>query len=93
MAQDRPDEATVHATCDNKGCDVPAVFTCERCGHRCCADHARHQTIERRVYRDEAGYQPVLERAPSHFEAYTLCVRCSTKPFEGKPAQPPSELP
>lgn len=85
MAQDQHDDATLHATCYSKGCDLPAGYTCERCHHRFCANHVQNQTIERRVYRDETGYRPVLERPSSRFEAHTLCLRCSTKPFTGHP--------
>jgi hypothetical protein len=88
VAQDQHDNDTSHATCYSKGCDLPAGYTCERCNHRICADHVRHQTIERRIYRGETGYRPVLERPSSRFEAHTLCIRCSTRPFPGHvPAQ------
>jgi hypothetical protein len=86
---DQPGNRASPTSCHTRGCALPAVYTCDRCGHLCCADHVRHQTIERRVYRDETEYQPVLERASSHFESYTFCSRCSTKPFNGKPAQQP----
>ena len=93
MAQDQPSDAASHATCQNKGCALPAVYTCDRCGHLCCAEHVRHQTIERRVYPDESGYRPVLERASSQFETYTLCIRCSSKPITGKPVRQALQLP
>lgn len=85
MAQDQHDDATLHATCNSEGCDLPPDYTYERGHHRVCADQLRHQTTERRVYRDETGYRPVLERPSSRFEAYTLCLRCSTTPFMGHP--------
>ena len=93
VAQDQHDDATLQATCYSKGCDLPAGSTCERCHHRFCADHVRHQTIERRVYRDETGFRPGLERPLSRFEAHTLCIRCSTKPFTGDPSAQALGLP
>lgn len=93
MMPDQPRKATSSTSCHISGCALPAVYTCARCGHLCCTEHVRHQAVERRVYRDETGYQPVLEHAPSRFDACTLCIRRSNKPFNGKLAQLPTQFP
>jgi hypothetical protein len=66
-----------------------ADYTCNRCDRLYSAEYVRLQTTERRVYRAETGYRPVLEHAPSRLEAYTLCIRCSNKPFTGYSARQP----
>ena len=72
--------------CHAKGCPSPAVAFCDRCGHPCCTQHARPITIKRRDDPGEMpGFRPALNRLPTRVETYTLCLRCSTKPFGGKP--------
>ena len=93
VTPDQSGNATSPTSCHITGYAQSAIDDGDRCGHLCCAEHVCHQTIERRVYREEIGYQSVLECALSRFEAYTLRIRCSSTLFTGKAAQRPLLLP
>lgn len=72
--------------CHVRSCEQPAEFACDRCGKPCCAEHIRHLVVERRQERDNrAGMLGALTRMPTRTEAYTFCLRCSTKPVVGNP--------
>lgn len=76
-------QQTDSTACYVKSCGRPAVTECERCGARCCDQHVRHITLERRDDPDDLpGKRMSLRRIPSHIETYTLCLRCSTRPVE-----------
>jgi hypothetical protein len=78
-------QADAHV-CHVRLCGQPAEFACDRCGKPCCADHVRHLVVERRQERDSRpGMLGALTRVPTRTEAYSFCLRCSTKPVVGNP--------
>ena len=75
--------------CHARDCDSLATATCERCGHPCCTQHMCHISIKRRDDPDDLRKSHhALARLPTHVETYTLCLRCSKKPFAGNPSAP-----
>jgi hypothetical protein len=86
MMAAQPDGALCHV----KDCGQPATVACEGCGRPYCPNHVRTLTIERR---EQPTQQRLLlgasPRLPTHTESYTLCARCSARPFQRALTQPP----
>jgi len=82
MTSSQADELICHV----RSCGQAAEFACDRCGKPCCAEHIRHLVVERRQERDSGpGMLGALTRIPTRTEAYSFCLRCSTKPVVGNP--------